>query len=235
MGSPANELTLEEDDKANGDETPQHTVTISKPFYLGKYPVTQAEYVQLTSRENPSWFRDRGAGADEVKGMNTNRYPVETISWVDAASCAEALQKKLPSHWGKVRLPSEAMWEYACRAGTITRWHVGNRLTDAEANFHCGLNRTCAVGCGASNAFGLFDMHGNVWQWCSDWYGKYTNDSRTDPEGPNAGTTRAARGGAWLSLAGDCRSATRESAPPSSHYTGLGLRLALVVPAENRK
>jgi len=238
MGSPEEELKLKGDDKANDDEVPRHEVTISKPFYLGKYLVTQAEYVQLTGKENPSFFSADGGGKDRLKGADTNRFPVEGVDWKQAAECASTLKNKLGEGWKNARLPSEAMWEYACRAGTETRWHVGNRLTTEQAQFgqkgEGRLNRTRIVGLGAANAFGLLDMHGNVYQWCRDWYGKYSGNSQIDPEGPDNGSERVVRGGCWVNPAEYCRSAFRYEFIPLIRDQGLGLRLALVPSGQDK-
>jgi formylglycine-generating enzyme required for sulfatase activity len=233
IGSPKDELNLQEGvDQADEFEMPQHRVTISKPFYLGKYAVTQGQYTAVTGKENPSCFCQSGKGKQRVAGIDTARYPVETVSWLDAEAFCSALQKKLGMGWEKARLPSEAMREYACRAGTKTRWFVGNQMTAKDAYFGehriGSLNRTREVGFGASNAFGLFDMHGNVWEWCSDWSVVYSNENQTDPEGPESGQFRAFRGGAWSIPAGGCRSAYRGRSEPSFHNNDLGFRVAVI-------
>lgn len=228
MGSPDAELKLEGDHKAYDDEVPQHEVTITRPFYLGKYEVLQVEYVRVTGKANPSYFSASGAGKDKV-GADTSRFPVEQINHDEAAEFCTLLQTKLGPKWGKARLPSEAMWEYACRAGTQTRWHVGDILTARDANSRTtNLSCTRAVGDGTANAFGLYDMHGNVWEWCSDWKETYENRQQTDPEGPQNGSDRVYRGGGWLISARRCRSANRDGFAPSFRYGNLGFRVALV-------
>jgi len=231
MGSPNEELKLKGDDKAFPDETPQHNVTITRPFYLGKFHVTQAEYVQLTGKKNPSFHNG------DVAREDRSRFPVDSVNWADADACRAALEKSLGSGWTKARLPSEAMWEYACRAGTETRWNVGNRLTDADATFglRAGHFRMpWAVGSGRPNAFGLYDMHGNLCQWCSDRYGKYSAIDQTDPEGPDKGSARTFRGGSYYVPAGLCRSAARGNItflrPPDSSARNwtMGFRLAII-------
>jgi formylglycine-generating enzyme len=135
--------------------------------------------------------------------------------------------------WSKVRLPSEAMWEYACRAGTETLWNVGNNLTPADANFGQMLRRTRPVGEGTGNAFGLYDMHGHVWEWVSDYAGNYSSDSQTDPEGPPSGSERVNRAGGWNSPPWLCRSAIRTFREALSFSNqNVGFRLALVPSAK---
>jgi formylglycine-generating enzyme required for sulfatase activity len=231
MGSPDEELKLKGDDKAFPEETPQHNVTITKPLYLGKSHVTQAEYVQLTGKKNPSFHNG------DVAQEDRSRFPVDSVNWADADACRAALEKYLGSSWSKARLPSEAMWEYACRAGTETRWNVGNRLTDADATF--GLRpghfrMPWAVGSGRPNAFGLYDMNGNVCQWCSDRYGKYSAGDQTDPEGPEKGSARTFRGGSYYAPARLCRSAARGNIAnlrprdSSARNWNMGFRLAII-------
>jgi RNA polymerase sigma factor (sigma-70 family) len=231
MGSPDEELMLKDDDKAFPDETPQHNVSITKPFYLGKFHVTQAEYVQLTGKKNPSFHNG------DVAQEDRSRFPVDSVNWADADASRAALEKYLGSSWTKARMPSEAMWEYACRAGTETRWNVGNHLTDADASFglRAGHFRMpWAVGNGRPNAFGLYDMHGNVCQWCSDRYGKYSGGDQTDPEGPEKGSARTFRGGSYYAPARLCRSAARGNIAnlrprdSSARNWNMGFRLAII-------
>ena len=181
----------------------QHEVTISKPFYLGVYEVTQEQYEQVVGR-NPSTFK----GA---------RNPVETVSWEDAAEFCQKLSQKT----GKtVSLPTDAQWEYACRAGTTTPFHTGQTISTDEANYNGNYvygngqkgkynDSTIAVGTFKPNAWGLYDMHGNVWEWCSDWYSPMTDATATDPAGPASGGSHVARGGCWRWTPGFCRSAFR--------------------------
>ncbi len=174
MGSPKDEK-----DRLLAEE--QHEVSITKPFYLGVYEVTQAEYEKVMEN-NPSCFSANGDGKYSVNDMDTSRFPVENVSWDDAVAFCKKLSE-LPEEKkaGRVyRLPTEAEWEYACRAGTKTPFHYGDSLSSKQANF-CGhfpyggadkgpwLKRTAKVDTYAANAFGLYDMHGNVWEWCQDW------------------------------------------------------------------
>ena len=198
-----------------------HQVTISKPFYLGKYTVTQAQWLKVTEK-NPSLFQG-------------GQLPVEGISWDDAMGFCVRLKEKFGESF---RLPTEAEWEYACRAGTTTPYHFGDKLNGTQANCDGGfpygttkkgpyLEKTSPVGIYRSNAWGLFDMHGNVWEWCEDWYDSYPFDPVTDPRGPEKGSFRVSRGGCWSSIGWFCRSALRSWNPPDRRSNCLGFRLAL--------
>ncbi len=197
MGSPDSEMY-----RIKG-EGPQHKVTISKPFYMGVYEVTQEQYEAVIGK-NPSNFK----GA-------TN--PVEQVSWDEAAEFC----KKLSTKTGKtVLLPTEAQWELACRAGTSTPFNTGQTIGADQANYAAlftygngvkGENRkrTIPVGSFKPNGFGLYDMHGNVAEWCRDWYRTYSDKKEADPTGPTSGARRVLRGGGWNALPWDCRSAYR--------------------------
>ena len=176
MGSP------KEEEHHEIDEEPRREVEISKPFYLGAFEVTQAQYRQIMGT-NPSFYSPTGDAKDEVKGLNTDDFPVERVSWHDAKQfCVKLSALPAETKAGRVyRLPAEAEWEYACRAGTTTPFHFGKSLSADQANFdervdlpgeNKGewLGRTTKVGSYKPNAFGLFDMHGNVLEWCEDWY-----------------------------------------------------------------
>jgi formylglycine-generating enzyme required for sulfatase activity len=235
MGSPTTEA------RRNSGET-QHGVTLTQGFYMGKYPVTQGEY-QLVIGSNPSYFTPANGQLED-----TNR-PVEQVIWSDATNyCARLTQQentagRLPAGW-VYRLPTESEWEYACRAGTTTAFHYGSALHSGMANFMgtweydaatgdiqtpagTFLMVTTTVGSYQPNAWGLYDMHGNVWEWCQDWYGPYPADSVSDPQGPASGSARVQRGGSWYADGKSCRSAQRFSSSPSvSDYT-IGLRIVL--------
>ena len=166
------------------DEKPAHQVTLSQAFYLGKYPVTQAQW-EAVMGTNPSRFK--GAGR-----------PVERVSWNDV----QAFMQKLNEREGvdHYRLPTEAQWEYACRAGSSTRYHFGDdaaRLGDYAWYDENSDDQTHPVGQKQPNAWGLYDMHGNVWEWVQDWYAGYTANPMTDPIGPTSGAVRVLRGGFW--------------------------------------
>ena len=209
----------------------EHEVEITKPFYMGVYDVTQAQYEAVTSK-TPSKF----LGAE---------LPVEQVSWEDADAFAKGLTEKAKD--GLVyHLPTEAEWEYACRGGRpySQPFGIGDgaSLSSREANFDGNnpygaaekgayLAKTTPVGSYKPNALGLYDMQGNVWQWCSDWYGEYPTARAVDPTGPGTASTRVYRGGRWCSDAWDCRAAARGFLTPGSRYAHLGFRLALVPPS----
>jgi formylglycine-generating enzyme required for sulfatase activity len=225
MGSPKDEKERQE------NETP-HEVTISKPFDLGVFTVTQEEYEQVM-KTNPSIHK-------EARGQKTRGLPVEMVSWDDAQEFCKKLSA-LPDekNAGRVyRLPTEAEWEYACRAGTTTPFSFGKECNGKQANcrgdFPYGtdekgqnLHRTCPVGSYAPNAFGLYDMHGNVWQWCEDWYGNYPNGAVSDPKGPDKGAGRVLRGGSWIFDPGNCRAAHRGVYAPGRRGINFGFRVAV--------
>jgi formylglycine-generating enzyme required for sulfatase activity len=241
MGSPTNEA------ERAANET-QHTVTLTQGFYMGVHPVTQGEYLALTSN-NPSYFTTRDYHGNPIS-PDTNR-PVEQVSWADATNyCAQLTQQEqaaglLQVGWS-YRLPTESEWEYACRAGTTNAFYYGDALHGGMANFYDyyeydaaygdiiianptvpWLARTSTVGSYQPNAWGLYDMHGNVWEWCLDWYGTYPGGSVTNYPGPASGSSRVFRGGSWSAFGVDCRSAKRGSNIPSySDYT-VGFRVVL--------
>jgi len=229
---------------------PRHRVKITKPFYLALYQVTQAEYEQVMG-VNPSAFTEKQLDtpafqppllALEAKyrpddrpkavGQDTRRHPVETVSWDDAQEFCRKLSA-IPAERvaGRVyRLPTEAEWEYACRAGTTTRWSCGDDETGLGdvawfANY-AGL--THPVGQKQPNAWGLYDMHGNVNQWCADWFSEdyYQRSPPSDPSGPPAGNRRVLRGGDYGNNAFNCRSAFRLSNGPAFRYHNIGFRVA---------
>jgi formylglycine-generating enzyme required for sulfatase activity len=212
MGSP------ESEEGRYSDEGPQHSVTISKDYYLGAYEVTQEQYQRIMG-ENPS----------EFKGTNN---PVETVSWEDAVAFCKKLSE-LPEEKaaGRVyRLPTEAEWEYACRAGSTTRFGFGD--SDSQLGSYAWFDENSArtthpVGEKTSNAWGLYDMHGNVWEWCADWKGDYSTSAVTDPAGPATGSYRVFRGASWRDGAAYCRSAIRNRYVPSYRYPFDGFRVAL--------
>jgi formylglycine-generating enzyme required for sulfatase activity len=226
MGSPFGE------EKRQKDEN-QHEVEITEPYYLGVYPVTQAQYRHIMGK-NPSWFSAQGKGKDEVANLNTDDFPVETVSWEEAEEfCVKvsALAPLKENGW-VVNLPTEAEWEYACRAGTTTAFHCGDTLSFKQANIADDpkkpfLNRTTKVGSYAPNAWGLYDMHGNVKQWCKDWYGAYNPSIKKDPLGSPNGTVRVQRGGCWNFTAEWCRAASRSAQPPGFRNFGSGFRVVV--------
>jgi uncharacterized protein (TIGR02996 family) len=225
------------------DQGPRHEVTIAGAFYLGVFLVTQAEYERLTDLD-PSHFSGHNEAAPPSFGMDTSAFPVESVSWQAARDFAKRLSD-LPEERaaGRVyRLPTEAEWEYACRggAGHYRKYHYGDELTSLWANFdgnHADgtepgpfLGRTTAVGSYAPNAWGLYDMHGNVCEWCQDNYGPRTYGEgapRESPKGPRRGTGRVVRGGSFSGLALGCRSAFRNSRAPGHEERYFGFRLAM--------
>jgi formylglycine-generating enzyme required for sulfatase activity len=239
MGSPTTE-------KERNDNETQHTVTLTRDFYMSKYEVTQKEYLAVTGN-NPSYFTTKDYNGNPIS-PDLNR-PVEQVSWHDATNycgkltASERLAGRLPVGW-EYRLPTEAEWEYACRAGTSTVFHHGNDLPSGIANFwgryeYAGgtgtvqnlngttLYRTTTVGSYVPNAFGLYDMHGNVWEWCLDGYGSYPNGSVTDSRGPSMGSYRVIRGGGWIRYAWVCRSACRDFYAPDVRDYNVGFRPVL--------
>jgi formylglycine-generating enzyme required for sulfatase activity len=214
MGSPETEADRRPDETL-------HEVTISKSFYMGKYPVTQAEWLMVMAN-NPSHFKRA-------------RFPVENVSWDDAMEfCANVKQQTGQA----ICLPTEAEWEYACRAGTTTPFHFGKALNGTQANcdgnYPYGtttegphLQETSAVGSYPANAWGLHDMHGNVWEWCSDWYGEYPIIIVTDPQGPQKGEYRVLRGGSLYGYSEDCRASYRSRSSPGFRSLFNGFRVLL--------
>ena len=243
MGSPANE-------PGRSSNEVLRQVTVSS-FYMGKHEVTQAEYQELMGT-NPSYF----------KGPNL---PVERISWFDAIEYCNKLSEKeglIPAYtidksqndpanrntggirwiltWNRnangYRLPTEAEWEYACRAGTTTPFNTGNNITSSQANYDgnrpynnnakgANLQKTTPAGTFSPNSFGLYDIHGNVGEWCWDWNGEYFREPEADPLGAVSGVYRVFRGGSWNSSGQFVRSACRSGFAPSNGGYYLGFRL----------
>jgi len=219
MGSPVNEQGRA------SNESPQRQISLN-PFYMGKYPVTQAEYEEIMGI-NPSNF----------KGSNL---PVEQVSWFDAVEYCNKLSVKegfTPVYiidrnnvsWNfdanGYRLPTEAEWEYACRAGTQTPFSSGDSVNDAGWHSGNSGNKTRPVGEKLPNSWGLYDMHGNVLEWCWDWLGYYSGGAQTNPQGPSLGTDRTYRGGCWRFAAHQARSAYRFGNHPNLKTFFLGFRV----------
>jgi uncharacterized protein (TIGR02996 family) len=214
MGSPPSEP------KRNGDEQ-QHRVTLTKGFWLGVTPVTQAQW-QAAMGSNPSHFQ----GDDR---------PVEQVSWDD---CREFCKKLAERDSRRYRLPTEAEWEYACRAGTTTPFHFGATISTDQANYDGNYTygkgkkgvwreETTPVGSFPANAWGLYDMHGNVWEWCQDGYGPHPHSDIKDPQGQNNGDARVLRGGSWFNDPRWCRSACRRWYAAAIRGDLVGCRVVL--------
>ena len=216
MGSPSTE-------GARYDDENLHHVRLTKGFWLGKGPVTQGQW-QSVMGSNPSKF------------VGDQLLPVDSVSWDDCrefiGKVAGAVRLQLD---GEACFPTEAEWEYACRAGTTTAYSWGGCLKGDMANCNgkypygvkeIGANykKTTPVGCYGRNAWGLCDLHGNVWEWCADWYGEYVGDA-VDPTGPDSGTARVLRGGSWCSHAQECRSARRSKGRADKAHDRYGFRL----------
>lgn len=208
MGSPQLEVDRSE------DEGPQHLVTITEPFYIGVYEVTQEQWLTVMGTL-PSYF-----------GYYPGS-PVEFVSWDD---CQEFITELNTKGIGKFRLPTEAEWEYACRAESVTSFSYGDDATYSDINEYAwhlknSESTTHTVGQLKPNAWGLFDTHGNVLEWCSDWYGTYNDTPQTDPEGPENGTYRVLRGGAWSFEPRYLRTARRGYHPQWDSNASHGFRL----------
>jgi len=205
---------------AFANEKPQHLVTLSD-FYIGKYPVTQAEWKAVMEGKNPSNFQ------------GDNR-PVETVSWDDAQAFVQALNlmtKNTRFEGHHYRLPTEAEWEYAARGGYYHtegyKYAGSDHLKDVGWFSENSGRETKPVGLKHPNRLGIFDMSGNVWEWCADWYGDYPSGAQTNPTGPDKGLDRVVRGGCWYNVAQDCRAANRYGNTPDARVINLGFRLAL--------
>jgi len=211
MGSPSGEKDRD------SDET-QHQVTLTKDFYIGKYEITQAQW-QAVMGSNPSYF----------SGRPNN--PVEQVSWNNCQAFIQALNG-MGLGLGTFRLPTESEWEYACRAGTSTAFYWGEDSSYSEIGNYAWYSgnsgsTTHEVGQKRPNAWGLYDMSGNVWEWCHDWYGDYPSGPVIDPTGPSSGSVRVFRGGCWNYYPSVFRSAYRSWLAPDNPYYTLGFRVVL--------
>lgn len=210
-------------EEAYCEEKPVHRVTLTKGFFIGIHPITQAQWKAVMG-ENPSCFK----GSDR---------PVENVSWDDAKEFCRKLTARVAGRV-TIRLPLEAEWEYACRAGTTTEFHFGNLINTSRANYDAShswngspegecRNQTTEVGSFGANRWGLFDMHGNVWEWCEDWLGEYITREQTDPIRLSPGTDacRIMRGGSWRFTPDFCRAASRDGRSPDSCGNDVGFRV----------
>jgi formylglycine-generating enzyme required for sulfatase activity len=218
MGSPTTE------EGRYNDET-HHEVKLTQGLWMGETEVTQGLWEEVMDGNNPSCFKSGG------------NYPVENVSWDDCQEFLQKLNARTPQSGLKWALPTEEQWEYACRAGSTTAYFWGDALNgdgaNCDGNYPCGTTakgpykqKTMPVRSYAANAWDLYDMHGNVLEWCSDWYGEYPSGPITTPAGPASG--RVIRGGSWYRSARDCRSASRDGLTPGSRNSYLGFRVALV-------
>ncbi|MDX1964200.1 MAG: SUMF1/EgtB/PvdO family nonheme iron enzyme [Pirellulales bacterium] len=250
MGSPKTE-------EGRDDGETQHRVKITKPFYLGAYEVTRGQFAKFVAETKYQTEAEQDGGAygwdaekqsfvkDEKFNWRTpgftqaDDHPVVCVSWNDAVAFCKWLEKKEKL---KYTQPTEAQWEYACRAGTTTAFHFGDALNGTAANIDGNypygtetkgpyLKGTCKVGSYQPNKFGLFDMHGNAWEWCADWYDAeyYSNSPVNEPSGPRTGEYRVIRGGGWCSIAIYCRSANHNFAGPANRSDGVfGFRVRCI-------
>ena len=222
-------------------EQPQHEVTV-RPFFMGKYLVTQAKWRAIASREDLKVERDLDPNPAHFKDYeDSDRRPVEQVSWYDAVEFCQRLSRETGREY---RLPTEAEWEYACRAGTITPFHFGETITSELANYNGNYTyanefkgkyreQTTPVGSFPPNAFGLYDLHGNVWEWCADdWHDNYQgapNDGKARVTGFS--TLKVIRGGSWCDFPNYCRSAYRNYCySREDRLDVIGFRVACVVP-----
>lgn len=214
MGSPGEEV-------GRGANETQHQVVLTKGYWLGQTAVTQAQW-QMFMRDNPSYFRG-------------DQLPVETVSWNDCQTYIQKLNDAVKE--GGFRLPTEAEWELACRAGTTTAFSYGKTIASGQVNFDGrspyadgpesqNRDRTVPAGSLPANPWGFCEMHGNVWEWCQDWFNSYPAGMDQDPVGAVSGECRVLRGGSWFSIGSHCRSAVRDSNEPGLRVNDIGFRLA---------
>jgi formylglycine-generating enzyme required for sulfatase activity len=217
MGSPTTEA-------GRGTNETEHNVTLTKGFYLGKYEVTQTQYEAVMTGNTDS------LSPTPSKWPNNPNRPVEKVSWEDAQIFLTRMNAQqsanIPPGWAYV-LPTEAQWEYACRAGTTTMYSWGNDINSSRANYDQNIGQTVNAGQYGANPWGFFDMHGNVWEWVSDWMANYFTGTQTDPEGPASGSPRVMRGGSWKDGAPFLRSARRFDLIPSLLDKNIGFRVSL--------
>ncbi len=221
MGSPDTESGRHD------DEGPVHDVTLSKPFYAGAYLVTQKQYQEVMGI-NPAFFTEAQGGGPT--------HPVEQVSWAETLAFCQALSDRPAEkrEGRQYRLPTEAEWEYICRAGTRTPYFFGDGVNQLKVLACYGRKAeegTRPINQGIANPWGLFDVHGNVWEWCQDWYDAtyYQRAPRVDPPGPPSGSAKVCRGGSWENGAGDLRCARRSSAPMRETFRHTGFRVVCVI------
>jgi formylglycine-generating enzyme required for sulfatase activity len=226
---------FENEPGSRANEYPRHPVVVSDGFYLGMHPVTQAQY-RLVTGTNPSHFDPAAGGGPD--------HPVERVSWEDAVAFCRLLSARPEERAAgrAYRLPTEAEWEYACRAGETAAFTFGRKLSPAQANVGGAyrpdgtpappaVGRTTPVGAYPANNYGLFDVHGNVWEWVDDWYDEaaYATATLRDPKGPAAGEFKVVRGGCWRSQPASCRAAYRNALVPNNRDPYTGFRVAAAI------
>lgn len=235
MGSP-------ETEEDRGKDETQHRVTLTKPYYMAAHDVTRAQFAAFVDETGYKTDAEK-AGSDETWKHNKvfeqeDTHPVVQVSWNDTVAFIAWLSKRDHKTY---RLPTEAEWEYACRAGATTPFNTGATISADLANYNGsfvygagakGVNRekTTPVGSFPANKWGLYDMHGNAWQWCSDVYGDYPASAVSDPSGPAEGPWRVLRGGSYVYAPLTCRSASRYHNVPEIHYNDCGFRVVLASP-----
>ena len=249
MGTAEEQLPLVPEENAGwrrttATEVPPHRIHLSRAFYVAESEVTQEQYAAVTGG-NPSHFSAAGRGSDTLQSTETGRHPVEDVSWLDAVLFCNALSRleerepfyriegadvRLVETSRGYRLPTEAEWEFACRAGSSGQFCFGDdqRSLRAYGTYQDNSGgRSWPVMRFKPNAFGLFDMHGNVWEMCFDWYdpGYYSLGTMTNPQGPDRGVSRVHRGGSWDNPSDRCRSAQRSAGAPESHSMYRGFRV----------
>ena len=214
-----------EEGPLDDSEEPQHTVEISQGFYLAKYELTQAQWRAVVGTQ--PWRRRQYTKAGDD-------YPATYIAWLEVKEFVDRLNKKAGQEL--YRFPTEAEWEYACRAGTTTRWHSGDDEQGLDAyawtsgnTWGSGKKHPQRVGQKKSNAWGLYDMHGNVWEWVADWESNYTAEQQIDPQGPPSAERRVGRGGSFGTLGLGVRSASRFFSPPDARTPDVGARIVRVL------
>ncbi len=227
MGSPQNE-------SGRSDNEAAHEVTLTRGFWILETEVTQEMWTSVFDW-NPSWFSNTGTGAPRIKHIETGTLPVEQVTWEETADFCKAIEKISGWH---VLLPTEAEWEYACRAGTSTPYSFGDEIEPEDANYddsepgniaqkRRAVRNPYPVAGFPPNPWGICDMHGNVAEWCRDRYGDLETESVTDPIGPEQGNSRVFRGGAWFLDSSCCRSAYRYGLDPDTRAYYLGFRIVL--------
>ena len=206
----------------NSDEQPVHSVTMTKDYYMGETEVTQALWYAVMGQKPTS----DGSQWESTYGLG-DQYPAYRVSWND---CQTFITKLNAQTGATFRLPTEAEWEFAAKGGKKSNGYTyagSNTISDVAWYTDNSSSTTHAVGTKSANELGLYDMSGNVFEWCQDWYGSYSSDAQTDPTGPTSGSDRVYRGGRWVSLASYCRVADRNWLNATRRGDGLGLRLAL--------